>query len=78
VQLAAHALGVLAADAPRHRVPKWLRFTGKPAPATLKALATETEPPQVSSLVVAQIQWQRTRPIKIRNLKRIKRIKQAG
>ena len=60
MQLAAHALGVLAADAPRHRVPKWLRFTGKPAPATLKALAPETEPPQVSSLVVAQIQWQRT------------------
>ena len=55
-----HALGVLAADAPRHCVPKWLRFTGKPASATLKALAAETEPPQVSSLVVAQIQWQRT------------------
>jgi hypothetical protein len=40
---------------------KWLRFAGKPTLATLKALATETEPPQVSSPAVAQIQRQRTR-----------------
>jgi hypothetical protein len=39
---------------------KWLRSTGKRTPATLKALATETEPPQVSGLPVAQIQWHRT------------------
>ena len=49
-----------AADALRHCVPKWLRFADKQAPATLKALAAETEPPQVSGLVVAQIQWQGT------------------
>jgi hypothetical protein len=41
-------------------VPKWPRLTGKRAPATHNALAIETEPPQVSSLPVAQIQWHRT------------------
>jgi hypothetical protein len=41
-------------------VPKWLRLTGKRAPAMHNALAIETEPPQVSSLPVAQIQWHRT------------------
>jgi hypothetical protein len=39
---------------------KWLRFTGRPAPATHKALAIETKPPQVSGLPAAQIQWRRT------------------
>jgi hypothetical protein len=39
---------------------KWLRFSGRPALATIQGPATQTEPPQVSGLPVAQIQWQRT------------------
>lgn len=39
---------------------KRLRSSGKRAPASHKALAIETEPPQVSGLAVAQIQWHRT------------------
>ena len=48
-------------DAPASRPSaKWLRFSGRPPPATLQGPATQTEPPQISSLPVAQIQWQRT------------------
>ena len=39
---------------------KWLRFGGRPAPAALQGPATQTEPPQIRGLPVAQVQRQRT------------------
>src|SRR5579859_5906870 len=39
---------------------KWLKFAGGRAPATAQGLATRSEPPQVSSLPVAQVRWHRT------------------
>jgi hypothetical protein len=38
----------------------WLKSTGRRAPGTAQGLATETEPPQVSTLPVAQTRWHRT------------------
>jgi hypothetical protein len=60
VQLAVHALGVLAAGASHHCVPKGLGLPGRRVSATHNALATKTEPPQVRALAVAHIRWQRT------------------
>jgi hypothetical protein len=60
IHLPAHALGMLAADAPRRCMPKWLGLPGSGAPAALEIPATETEPPQVSGTCMAQIQWHRT------------------
>lgn len=60
IYLAAHVLGVLAADASHRCVPKWLGLPGRRAPAAPEIPAAETEPPQVNDQLVAQIQWHRT------------------
>jgi len=58
--LALNAPGLGWRRAQRPTTTKWLRFSSRRAPATTPGLATESEPPQNSSLPVARIRWHRT------------------
>ena len=54
--------GVPSTDAApaRRPVPEWPGLPGRRPPAPAQGVAIQTEPPQVNTLAVAQIRWQRT------------------
>jgi hypothetical protein len=51
---------VLEPPTRRVAVARWLRSSGRDATVQLRGVAAQSEPPQVSGLPVAQIQWHRT------------------